>query len=71
MKVHYLPPKHASWCFSNEFLQHRWQESFDSDSVVSQSRFDDTDKLNVSGVWHLPAPPMATFLTVGKPEFRL
>ena len=26
--------------FSNEFSQHYWQESFDGDSFVSQSRFD-------------------------------
>jgi len=39
-KVHFFPPKHASQCFSNEFLQHYWQESFDSDSFGSQSWFD-------------------------------
>ena len=37
-KEHILPPKHASRCFSNEFSQHYWQESFDGDSFVSQSR---------------------------------
>ena len=39
-KVHFLPPKHASRCFSNEFSQRYWQESFDGDSFASQSRFD-------------------------------
>ena len=39
-KVHFLPPKHASRLFSNEFSQHFSQESFDGDSFVSQSRFD-------------------------------
>ena len=39
-KVHFLPPKHVSCCFSNEFLHHYWQECFDGDSIVSQSRFD-------------------------------
>ena len=39
-KVHLLPPNHASRCFSNEFSQHYWQESFDGDSFASQSRFD-------------------------------
>ena len=39
-KVQFLPPKHASRCFSNEFSQHHWQESFDGDSFASQSRFD-------------------------------
>ena len=37
-KVHFLPPKHASRFFSNEFSQHCRQESFDCDSVFSQSR---------------------------------
>ena len=39
-KVQFLLPKHAFRCFSNEFLQHYWQESFDGDSFVSQSRFE-------------------------------
>ena len=39
-KVQFLPRKHASRCFSNEFLQSYRQESFDSDSFASQSRFD-------------------------------
>ena len=39
-KVHFLPLKHASRCFSNGFSQHYWQESFDDDSFGSQSRFD-------------------------------
>ena len=39
-KVHFLPPKHASRLFSNEFLEHYSQESFDGDSFVSSSRFD-------------------------------
>ena len=39
-KVHFLSPKHASQCFSNEFSQHHWQESFDCDSFVDQSRYD-------------------------------
>ena len=39
-KVQFLPPKHASRYFSNEFSQHYWQESFDGDSFASQSRFD-------------------------------
>ena len=39
-KVHYLPPKHVSRCFSNEFSQQYWLESFDGDSSVSQSSFD-------------------------------
>lgn len=37
-KVHFLSPKHASRYFSNEFSQHYWQESFDRDSFLSQSR---------------------------------
>ena len=36
-KVYFSPSKHASRCFSNEFSQHDWQESFDGDSFVSQS----------------------------------
>ena len=32
--------KTRSQCFSNEFSQYYWQESFDGDSFVSQSRFD-------------------------------
>ena len=39
-KVHFLPPKHASRWFSNEFSQLYWQESIDGDSFVSQARFD-------------------------------
>ena len=39
-KVHFLPPKHPSGYFSNEFSQHYWQEFFDGDSSVSQSRLD-------------------------------
>ena len=39
-KVHFLPPKRASRCFSNEFSQNYWQESFDGDSFVSKSSFD-------------------------------
>ena len=39
-KVHFVPPKHASRCFSNEFSQRYWQESFDRDPFASQSRFD-------------------------------
>ena len=39
IKVHYLPQKHASRCFLNEFSQQSWQESFDGDSFASQSRF--------------------------------
>ena len=39
-KVQFLPPKHTSRCFSNEFSQCYWQESFDGDSFASQSRFD-------------------------------
>ena len=31
--------KHASRCFSNEFSLYYWQESFDGDSFVGQSRF--------------------------------
>ena len=38
-KVQFLPPKHASRCFLNEFSQQSWQESFDGDSFASQSRF--------------------------------
>ena len=39
-KVHFLPQKHASRYVSNEFSHHYWQEPFDGDSFVSQSRFD-------------------------------
>ena len=39
-KVHFLLLKHASRYFSSEFSQRYWQESFDGDSFVSQSRFD-------------------------------
>ena len=39
-KVQFLPPEHASRCLSKEFSQHYWQEQFDGDSFISQSRFD-------------------------------
>ena len=39
-KVYFLPPKRASRCFSDEFSQHYWQEYFDGDFFVNQSRFD-------------------------------
>ena len=38
-KVQFLPPKHASCCFFNEFSQRYWQESFNDNSFASQSRF--------------------------------
>ena len=39
-KIKFLPPKHTSRCFSNEFSQRYWQEFFDGDSFACQSRFD-------------------------------
>ena len=39
--VNSIGVKHASRCFSNEFSQHHWQESFDGDSFINQSKFDD------------------------------
>ena len=47
-KVHFLPRKHAPRCFLKEFSHNYWQESFDGDSFVSQSRLDANVLLNIA-----------------------
>ena len=66
-RVHFLPPKHASRCFSNEFSQHHWWESFDGDSFVSQSRFDAyappaTTPLYQSDMWKIQGMEIAKII---------